>query len=72
MNAHQIASSSTPKTIGELKKYLVDMEAKWDEEDSMYLGDFNDQSLHVLTNQGVARCHMQYHGEFGLIAFPTE
>lgn len=72
MNAHQIAAASTPKTIGELKQYLADMEAKWSEQDCMYLGEFNNQTLHVLTDKGVATCNMQYLGEWGLVAFPSE
>ncbi len=72
MNAHQIAANRKPTTIGELKQYLADMEAKWDEQDCMYLGEFDNQTLHVLTDKGVATCNMQYFGEFGLIAFPIE
>ena len=71
MNAHQIASSRTPKTIGELKQYLADMEAQWNGEDTMYLGEFDNQTLHVATDKGIALCHVQYRGEFGLIAFPV-
>ena len=59
------------RTIGALKDYLKALEANWTKEDQMYLGAFDDQTLHVLTHEGVDRMYLQYHGEFGLIAFPV-
>ena len=69
MNAHQIASKSTPTTIGELITYLESMKAQWDEEDTQYLGKFEDQQLHVDTGKGIGLAFVQYHAEFGLITF---
>ena len=69
MNSMQIANENKPKTIGELKKYLADLEASWTDEDKQYLGEFDDQYLYIDTPQGVAYAYFQYHGEFGLIAF---
>ncbi len=72
MNACQIASNSKPSTIGELKKYLSDLEASWSAEDEMYFGTFDAQQLYVATKCGIAQGYMQYHGEFGLVAFQKE
>ena len=71
MNAHQLGMINKPQTIGELRSLLDQMEAAWSEEDTLYLGIFNDQGLYVSTDQGIDRSYMQFHGEFGLIAFPN-
>jgi hypothetical protein len=69
MNAMQIASASYPKTIGELKEYISNMEKSWSEEDTHYLGKFNDQKLYIDTGKGIAQGFVQYYGEFGFITF---
>ena len=58
-----------PRTIGELKQYLANLEAHWSAEDTHYLGTFDEQSLFVATPQGIAHAYYQYHMEWGLIGF---
>lgn len=70
MNAMQIASNSKPQTIGELIQYLQALKDAWTPEDAQYLGQFEDQPLYLgVDQQGIGRAFMQYHAEFGLIAF---
>lgn len=71
MNAMQLASRAKPKTLGELRAFLNALEKAWTEQDSQYLGRFEDQPLYLCAEgQGVAHAVYEYHGEFGLIAFP--
>ena len=59
-----------PRTIGELKAYLTELEASWTDMDDQYLGKFDDQQLYVgMQGQGIARAEAQFHGEFGLVLF---
>ena len=69
MNAQQIARIDQPTTIGELKKYIADMEAAWTQEDTQYLGEFDNQGLYIDTKKGIDRAYIGYVGEFGFIAF---
>ena len=68
MKAMKIA----PTTIGELQKYLADLEAAWSSDDVMFLGEFKDQTIHFATEKGVGTAKCSYMAEFGLIAYATE
>jgi hypothetical protein len=68
MYAMQIAPEGEPTTIGELRQYLVALEAEWSEEGVQYLGEFDDQALYMDTGKGVAYATFQYVAEFGLVA----
>jgi hypothetical protein len=70
MNAHQIPIK--PTTIGELKELIRQMEEAWTEQDDLYLGKFDDQGLYLDTGNGIGQAFIQYHGEFGFIAFLKE
>ncbi|MCD1628481.1 hypothetical protein [Marinobacter shengliensis] len=71
VNAMQVAQTvNKPTTIGELMEYLQKMKESWSETDTQYLGKFEDQPLYVAqAGKGVSQAFMQYHAEFGLIAF---
>lgn len=66
---NQLLNKHGPTTIGELKRYLANLEANWTVEDEKYLGKFDDQSLYIDTPRGIAVSYFQFHGEFGLVAF---
>ena len=72
MNALQIAKASKPTTIGELLAYLQAMEAAWTEQDTQYLGTFENQPLYCLHPEGgIAHAYGTYLAEFGLTLFPV-
>ena len=46
-------------TIGKLKKFIVELEANWTDQDTKYLGEVTDQVFYVISPEksgGLDRC----------------
>lgn len=66
-----IAGHEKPFTVGQLREYLNDIAEAWSEEDESHVGSFDNQPIYVATMHGVTNAYIQYHAEFGLVAFPS-
>jgi len=71
VQAMKVASDSAPTTIGELQKYLANLEAAWSAEDVQYLGEFKDQPIYYADERGIGAAKCGYTAEFGLVAYAT-
>lgn len=60
-------------SIGDLKKYLRELEDTYTEQDVKYLGKLDDQVLCMLTDKGACnKIIVSFEAEFGLLIRPLE
>ena len=63
-------------TIGQMRAFLDALEAKWTDEDTMYLGEFTEQSISVWPKAGhyaggYSNCSIQ-DTAYGIMVFPVD
>lgn len=71
MNAMQYAAEFNALTVGELMHMLEELQSRWTDEDTEFLGELKNMPVCVGNGKGITKSNFKLIPEHGLVAFES-